>query len=200
VDLFEATSKPSYLERALALATEATARFANPAGGWFLTSGAEQQPLGRRLEISDSVEPSGNAAMISLLVRLSALTGRTSLDEAAVNALRAYASVIRQRGLDMAGWLDGALTHEGPFYELVVAGERGPLWETWNRLLPPWTVGALIPAGGASPELEKVMPTASEKRAAGGAAVAYVCVRGSCKAPTSSTTKLRASLLHEWEH
>jgi uncharacterized protein YyaL (SSP411 family) len=200
VDLFEATSKPSYLERALALATEANARFANPAGGWFLTSGAEQQPLGRRLEISDSVEPSGNAAMLSLLERLSALTGRTDLDDAAGNALRAYATVIRRRGLDMAGWLDGALIHDGPFYELVVAGERGPLWETWNRLLPPWTVGALIPASGAPPELEKVMPSASEKRAAGGAPVAYVCVRGSCKAPTSNTTTLRASLLHEWEH
>jgi uncharacterized protein YyaL (SSP411 family) len=138
--------------------------------------------------------------MLSLLERLSALTGRTDLDDAAGNALRAYATVIRRRGLDMAGWLDGALIHDGPFYELVVAGERGPLWETWNRLLPPWTVGALIPASGAPPELEKVMPSASEKRAAGGAPVAYVCVRGSCKAPTSNTTTLRASLLHEWEH
>jgi uncharacterized protein YyaL (SSP411 family) len=159
----------------------------------------DQEPLGRRLEVSDGVEPSGNASMISLLERLSALTGRAELEDAAVKALRVYAAMIRRRGLDMAGWLDGALLHEGPFYELVVAGEQGPLWETWNRLLPPWTVGALVPPNGPSPELEKAMPIASEKKASRNAAIAYVCVRGSCKAPASNATKLRASLLQGWE-
>jgi uncharacterized protein YyaL (SSP411 family) len=198
VDLFEATSKPAYLEHAIALATEATARFSNPSGGWFLTAGSDQEPLGRRLDISDGVEPSGSAAMILLLEELSALTGRSDLGAAATKALHQYAGTVRQRGLDMAGWLDGVLLDEGPFYELVIAGGSGPLADTWNHLLPSWAVGVRIPAERPAPELEKVMPTVSAKHARGDASLAYVCVRGSCKEPTSDPAKLRAEILGGW--
>ena len=198
VDLFEATSKPSYLERAVTLAAEAMARFSNPSGAWFLTAGSDQEPLGRRLDVSDGVEPSGNAAMILLLQRLSALTGRSDLGEAAGRALQRYAGTIRARGLDMAGWLEGVLLDEGPFYELVVVGKGGPLAEVWNQLLPSWTTGVRVPSGGLAAELEKLMPTASGKRDRAGVPLAYVCVRGSCKEPTSDPAKLRAQLLKGW--
>jgi uncharacterized protein YyaL (SSP411 family) len=98
----------------------------------------------------------------------------------------------------MAGWLDGALLHVGPFYELVIAGEQPSLFDTWTHLLPTWTAGARVPAGGPSSALERIMPTASEKRGRRVNALAYVCVHGSCNAPTSDPAALRAALLRGW--
>jgi uncharacterized protein YyaL (SSP411 family) len=97
----------------------------------------------------------------------------------------------------MAGWLEAALLDVGPFNEVVIAGEQTALLDTWSQLLPPWAVGVRLPARGPSAALEQVIPTAAEKRAGHGA-LAYVCVRGSCKAPTSDPAPLRVELLLGW--
>jgi hypothetical protein len=200
VDLFEATGKAIYLERAVALATGAMTRFSDPSGAWFLTSGSEQEPLGRRIDVSDGVEPSGNSSLIGTLRRLAALTGKGEFEDASRKALGRYASTIRQRGLDMAGWLDDALMAEKPFYEVVVAGKDGPLNAVRNRLLPPWIVGVLVAPEGPDAALEKAMPTAAGKHDRAGSPVAYVCVQGACKQPTSDPLVLRGELLAGWAH
>jgi hypothetical protein len=198
LDLFEATSKALYLERAVSLTTDASTRFENPAGGWFLTSGDAQEPLGRKLELDDGVEPSGNAAMIAVLERLAALTGRDDFGDAARRAIARYADIARERGLDMAGWLDGALLDEGPFYEVVIAGPRDSLSTAYAALLPAWATGVRVPKDGAAPDLVKSMPDTAEKRARGSTSVAYVCVHGACKSPTSDPAVLRRQLLTGW--
>jgi hypothetical protein len=200
LELFEATSEPLYLERAASLATDAMTRFAAKAGAWFLTASDDQQPLGRRIETDDGVEPSGNAAMVAVLTRLAALTGNADFAGAVRRALARYADVARERGLDMAGWLDGALLDEGPFYEVVIAGDSKPLVAARDALLPTWATGATVPSDGPSAAIEKAMPTAAEKRARGRTPVAYVCVRGSCKSPTSDPAELRRELLFGWTH
>ena len=67
VALFEASGQPAYLRQAITLVKQATDRFGNPRGGWYLTAGADQEPLGRRIEVFDGVEPSGNATMLLTL-------------------------------------------------------------------------------------------------------------------------------------
>jgi len=200
VELFEATGKPVYLQRATALATQAMGRFASPSGGWFLTSGAEQEPLGRRLETSDGVEPSGNAAMLLVLEKLAALSGTDDFTKPVERALHAYAGLSRQRTLDMAGWLDAALLAGGPLYELVIAdgAGAGALAGAWNGLLPTWTVGVEVGPEGPTPEQESAMPTAAGKRGRGGVSVAYVCVHGSCKQPITDAARLRRGGLVGW--
>ena len=198
IELFQATGKPLYLEQADALLSQANTRFANPSGAWFLTADSEQAPLGRRLETYDGVEPSGNAAFILALHKLAALTSRTELEALAARALSSYASTIRQRGLDMAGWLDGALLENGPAYELVIAGQSDALSAAWRTLLPAWTVGLQLNGSEPTPDLERVVPSVVEKRALNGRAVAYVCVHGACQQPTSDPARLRAELLAGW--
>jgi uncharacterized protein YyaL (SSP411 family) len=197
--LFEATAEPLYLEQATTLATEAMSRFASPGGGWFLTSGAAQEPLGRRLEIYDGVEPSGNAALLLCLEKLTALTSREDFSAAVAQTLARYAESVRRNGLDMAGWLDAALLANGPYYELVIAGASGGLSDTWRTLLPAWTSGVRIGAEGPTPQQIKAMPSASDKRARGSSALGYVCVHGSCNAPTSDPARLRSELLQGWQ-
>jgi uncharacterized protein YyaL (SSP411 family) len=154
--------------------------------------------------LSDSVEPSGNAVMILVLERLAALTGRDEFFEAAQKALFSQAARIRRQGLEMAGWLDGALLAVGPRYELVIAGSsEAPstrsLVEVWNGLSAPWTVGARVDAEGPGGELVNWMPPSAGKRDRRGTALAYVCVRGACQAPTSDASRLRTALLSGWK-
>src|SRR5262249_55412311 len=203
LDLFEATSDVSYLERAILLAQQANDQFANASGGWFLTMGADQEPLGRRMILTDGAEPSGNATMILLLERVAALTGREPLVEAARKALRAQAANLRGHAPEMAGWLDAALLEGGPLYELVVAGSsESPgtraLLDVWRGLCPTWTVGARIDAEGPTDQLATLMPTAAGKRDRRGTALAFVCVRGTCQAPIQDPSRLRAALLKGW--
>ncbi len=205
LDLFLATSKPDYLDRAVALVDSVIAWFVSPSGGWFLSSASEQEPMGRRMALTDSVEPSGNAVMIQTLERLAALTGRSDLEQAAAQALRGYGGAIQQSGLEMAGWLDGALLAAGPLYELVIAGAEGEtgtvaLRGTSERLLAPWVVEAHIPVAGASPDLLRSVPPLEGKTGRDGTATAYVCVKGSCKEPSSDPARLRSALLVGWMH
>jgi len=199
-ELFEATGKPQYLEQAQTLLTQALARFGSVDGGWFLTAGAAQEPLGRRIETYDGVEPSGNALLILTLEEVAALTGRDDFSKAASRALSRYADVMRQRGVDMAGWLAGALLENGPFYQLVIAGASDGLNDAWRALLPAWTVGAPLSGSGPTPDLARVMPTATGKRDLNGTPLAYVCVHGACQEPTADPKRLRNELLTGWLH
>jgi hypothetical protein len=103
-----------------------------------------------------------------------------------------------ERGMDMGGWLDGALLEAGPFYELVIVGKSGSIDGVWNHLLPPWTAGVRVDA--VSPGLEKVMPTLAGKHDRDGAPLAYVCVRGACQEPTTDAVRVRSELLAGWMH
>jgi uncharacterized protein YyaL (SSP411 family) len=203
LDLFEATGDATYLDRAIALTEQARKSFANPSGGWFLTSGADQEPLGRRMILDDGPEPSGNALMALLLERLAALTGREPMAEDARRALRARAASLRRQPIEMAASLDAALLEGGPFYELVIAGSNESagtraLLEVWKGLLPSWTVGARIDADGPADALVTLMPTAAGKRDRRGTALAFVCVRGACRAPIDEPSRLRSALLSGW--
>jgi uncharacterized protein YyaL (SSP411 family) len=198
IDLFQATGKSIHLERAISLATLALDHFGASEGGWYLTSDAAEEPLGRQLETYDGVEPSGASSLIEVLERLSALTGRDDFARAAEHALARYAGVIRHRGLDMAGFLDDGLLAQGPFYELVIAGVNPVLASTWNQLLPSWVVGVEVASSGPSNELARAMPTADGKRSPPGGALAYVCTHGACQRPTASPAELRQQLLRGW--
>jgi uncharacterized protein len=200
IDLFQATGEAEYLAHATALVSEARARFASTSGAWYLTAGAEQEPLGRRVETYDGVEPSGNAALISALLRLAVLTGNDDLSTAARRALNDYAGAMRQSNVDMAAWLDDALLEHGPSYELVIAGDSDALNDAWRSLLPAWVSGVRLNQAGPTPTQIQVIPTTAGKVGRGAGALAYVCVHGSCNAPTSDAAVLKRALLSGWLH
>jgi uncharacterized protein len=201
VTLFQATSNPSWLERAVELVTEVQKDFAHPDGGFFSTRAGG--PLDRRVELFDNEEPCGVSVMLSTLLGLAALTGRPALYDAIDRALAANAPTARRAGLGMASWLDAALLEAGPFYDVVIAGPPGAastvaLRNAWQTLSPPWAVRTDVDAAGASAALLAVLPPLEGKVARGTTAVAYVCVRGACSEPTSDSDKLRAQLRVGW--
>ena len=201
LDLFEVTFDLVHLEHAIALFDEANGALAAEKGGWYSTPAEEG--AGRRIELFDSEEPAGYAAMLGALTRLAALTGSAPLYAALDKAVAAYAENARAADAGMAGWLDAALLEAGPLYEVVIAGapddpRTRALVDTCRSLAAPWSVTVTVPEAGAPPATARVMPALVGKVGRAGGALAYVCVRGACKLPTADAAALRAEILSGW--
>jgi uncharacterized protein YyaL (SSP411 family) len=203
LDLYQVSGDAEQLRRVLLVLDHARAHFAREGGGWYLTSDEVETPLGRKIELFDSVIPSGIGAMLQALVRAAALTGRDDYRQDVRRALDAHAPVLERAGLEMACWLDAAARLLGPLYEVVVAGEPAavadaPLGRAVLRRLPVHVVLARVPAEGPDADLAALIPPAAGKTAADGRAVAYVCELGACREPTSDPETLLAQLADGW--
>jgi uncharacterized protein len=96
LDLFEASSKPSYLETALNLVRRGTLKFEDAKqGGFFSTAERAPDLLLRLKDDYDGAEPSGNSVATDLLLRLAHLTGDDALLSAAQRSLRGFAPKLR---------------------------------------------------------------------------------------------------------
>ena len=203
--LFEASGERQHLERAKTLIKEAEERFSRSGGGYFLAEERDESLILRPFEAFDAVRPSGNSALLDAQLRLAAITGDEALFEQVDTTINAYASLTTRAGLGMAGWLEVALHNLGPYYEVIIAGDAGDaatkaLQKVYDSLAPPWAVRVNIPAAGASAALMDAVPPTRDKRAEPGKALAYVCVRGSCKKPTGDAKTFRAQLLEGWSN
>jgi uncharacterized protein YyaL (SSP411 family) len=203
LDLYQVTGDVETLTRALALIDYAREHFARQEGGFFLTAAGAEAPLGRKVELFDSVIPSGNAALLQALLRAAALTGNSAYYEELTQALSAFTPLLERVGLEMACWADVAAKYNGPFYEVIIAGESpadqdAELTATVLRMLPANAVLVQVPASGPDAELAALLPPASGKQAAPEGAVAYVCEYGACQEPTSDPAQLRQQLLRDW--
>jgi len=203
LDLYQVTGDESRLRRALELIDITRRDFADPAGGCFLTAVAAEAPLGRKTELFDSVTPSGNSAFLQALLRAAALTGRDEYRDEAARTLARYAGIMEKAGLEMAWWFDAALRLNGPFYDVVVAGDPADaatqaLAATVTRLLPPHVALARVPTTGPSPGLVAMLPATTGKIAREGKPCAYVCEHGACLEPATEPDALREQLLAGW--
>ena len=130
------------------------------------------------------------------------MTGNQEYRREVQNALAMYAGLIEKALLEMSWWLDAAEKLNGPFYEVVIAGETSDgaaeLTATVLRTLPANAVLVRVPSAGPGPELAKLVPPAVGKKAADGKALAYVCEFGACQQPTSDTQKLLEQLAVGW--
>ncbi len=204
LELYQAGGDRDHLAAASELLSHARARFRHPKAGYYLTEEDQPAPMGRQVELSDGVRPSGNAVMQAALWSLAALSGRTELAAQVEADLAAYAGLLEKAGLEMAGWLDVALMTRGPFYDVVVAGRSGDrgtraLVEAFRDLHPAHAVLVRLPAGGPTPEELELMPGLLGKRALDGKATAYVCKQSACKLPTSDPGVMRAQILEGWD-
>ncbi len=203
LELFQATQDQVHLRHALDLAGQALSRFAAPGGGFFMTAAETEAPLGRQLDLTDSVRPSGTSVMLHVLIRAAALTGDQEYLGPVEKSLRHFGSLLHRTPLEMLGWYDAAQEYQGPFYEVVIAGsERSAdtraLVEVIERLQPSHAVLLRVPAGGPPPEVAELLPPTRGKTALADFATAYVCRFGSCASPTTDPGVLERQLLEGW--
>jgi len=89
LDLFEATSRPSYLKTAVDLAERGFKRFEDTReGGFFSTAENAPDLLLRIKDDYDGAEPSGNSIATDVLLRLAHITGKDEFRRSAEGALR----------------------------------------------------------------------------------------------------------------
>jgi uncharacterized protein YyaL (SSP411 family) len=198
LDLYDASGDETHLARALELVDRVLAHFAHPVAGFYLTR--DGVVLGRQVRIEDTVRPSGNAAMLHVLMRSAGLTGGRDLLERAESMLGAYSTAMARSGLETAWWFDAAEKLEGPSYEVVVAGASGSLVDAFRKLHPSHAQLVTIPAEGPGGRALELMPPLAGKRALDGAPTAYVCRFGACKKPTSDVSVLRRQILEGWTY
>ncbi len=202
LDLYQISGDLDHLAWARDLLATVQARFAHPQGGWYAEPAAAT-PLGRSLDVADSVLPSGGSATVNALLSLGALTGDPRWRTIAERQLALHAGLIRRAGLEMAGWLTAALRSLGPLHEVVVAGDpaheaaRSLLRAAWSRLSP-GVVVAPLPAGGAPSATAVWAPALARKAAIGGAPQAFVCRLGACQEPVNRPADLAAAIAEGW--
>ncbi|HXE42069.1 MAG TPA: thioredoxin domain-containing protein, partial [Candidatus Baltobacteraceae bacterium] len=97
IELYEATLEPAHLDFATELAETMLAKFYDAENGGFWQSAADAKDLILRVkEDYDGAEPSGNSVAILALLKLSSITDRKDLREAADQSLRLFANRLQQ--------------------------------------------------------------------------------------------------------
>ncbi|MBD3220650.1 DUF255 domain-containing protein [bacterium] len=203
LDLFQLTGEAAHLAWASEIVDIVRDDFARRDGLWYTAPGGGDAPLGRRVDLTDSVVPGGCSAMLDLILTHGTITGDTGAAELVSRELSRHGRLIEAAGLEMAGWLDVALRLEGPLHEVIVAGDPddagfASLWGAIAPRLSPAVVLLPVPAQGADAELVAIAPTVHGKAAMDGHAAGWVCNRGSCLAPTTDPLQIETMTREGW--
>ncbi len=193
LELFQATGAPHWFERALALAEEAEARFADPEGGWFQTASDAEALVSRPKDLMDNAQPSGNAVMAEVCLVLAGLSGDLAWRRRGEAALRILQPTAAQAPTG-AGWalrLFEALA-AGP-REVAVIGSDGPQRDALVATARAHTLpGTLIVA--AEEDHGDRVPLLAGRGMRDGAPTAYVCRELVCDRPVTDPQDLAAQL------
>jgi uncharacterized protein YyaL (SSP411 family) len=191
IGLYERTGHAPYLDQAGRWLDVLEAAYADPAGGYFTTSGDADDLVVRVKAGQDGPVPSGNALALQALARLAVLTGDPGLERRALGILRAFAGEIRRLPSAFAGLLAGAALLAEPV-QLVIVGEPGragllaaaAALPVANLILSP-----MADTAGLGPE-----HPAAGKPMVDARATAYICLGRTCQAPVTEPEALRRAL------
>lgn len=199
-DLYQASGNIDYLKQAIALVEYIRVNFKSDESGYYLTHKDTDIPMGRKIELFDSVRPSGNSVMVQVLLKVAAFTGNTAYREEAKKLLNVYSEIISKAGLEMAWWLDAGIKYHGPFYELIIIGDadndythdlKQVFWDNFPA-------HAVLISGSAKDMDYNLLQSAKGKTAIKGIPTAYVCKFGACNLPTSDIVELKTQLMEGW--
>jgi uncharacterized protein YyaL (SSP411 family) len=188
--LYEATFEAEWFDRARRLGDILLTRFADrERGGFFSTSEDHETLIARRKEIGDHPIPSGNSSAALGLLRLAALTGERSYEQAAEGVFRLFTEPASRHPEAFAHLLRAIDFYLAPTKEVALVGDDlTELATTVRTKFRPDLVLAGGPEGSDTPELLAHRPTIN------GLPTAYVCEGFACKQPVTDAQALAASL------
>jgi uncharacterized protein YyaL (SSP411 family) len=180
LELYEATFLDKYLDEAQRLADRMIGFFADQAGGFYMTASDAEALIFRPKEVYDGALPSGNSAAALVLMKLFALTKKDAYELQAAALFGHYASSVSQAPyahcflLSALDWhLNGPLeiTFHGPGDDQTVDKMLKVLYKHFM----PSKVVRYVPALGQGQ--------------------AFICFRGTCKAPIDSVKAFEEEIL-----
>ena len=199
--LYEASGRLRWLEEADRLMAIALEFFGDDEhGGFFFTASDHEQLIVRSKLASDNAIPSGNSVMVSNLLRLGVLLGRSDLRDKAGRTLALYGSAAAQSPFGHERLLAGLdAWHEG-FQEIALVGDlASPLAARLLRVvhesyIPNKVVALLDPAWPDAARIAERVPLLTGKQPLQGNPTAFVCRDYACQSPTTDPAALRAQL------
>ncbi|NGP89339.1 thioredoxin domain-containing protein [Fodinibius halophilus] len=194
IELYEATFKTSYLQKAVSLNKQFIDKFWDTGnGGFYFTSEEGEELLGRKKEIYDGAMPSSNSVAMLNLLRLGRLTGNTRWEEMADQCNKLFSSDIKKAPTGFGHALQSVSYSSASSKEIVIVGEKDHavtqqmLKELNSRFLPQSVV--LLKEPGDQ-EITDIASFTTEFEMKNGKPTAYVCQNYSCELPTNSPEKM----------
>lgn len=184
-------------DRAVALAAEVEARFADPDGGWFQTA-ADDVDAGPALpmrpkETWDNATPAGTSVMVEVCLRLAGTTGDLAWRDRAVTALRAVQSTVVRMPTGY-GWTLRQLEAlaAGP-REVAIVGRPGPARDALAAVAQDRPrAGVLTVVADADHDGRPAL--LAHRGEVDGQPAAYVCRDLACERPVTAPEELRVQL------
>ena len=195
LDLYEANFDPSYIDLAVKLTGKMQELFEDPEHGAFFTTAEGGSGLVLRMKDDyDGAEPSGNSIAALDLERLTHVTGRTELREAAERTLRALWPTMSSQPVAVPQMLVAADYFLAARREVVIAGDardesaRAFLHRLRSRFRP-YTIVLLVDSDDTRRKLLPMFPAIADMHQIDGKPTAYVCESYTCKLPTNDLSK-----------
>jgi hypothetical protein len=203
-ELYRSCFGIQYLEQAVAITDALLAHFRDgEEGGLFFTPDDGEALIARQKPVHDGAIPSANSLCPALLLRLSALTGRTDYSTAARELTAWYLREHSGSPAASTGMMISLDLFLGPPVEVVLVGDAGAT-DTRDLLAvldardsPGMAV--LLRRPGGDPILDELAPFTAGFTAIGGKATAYVCRDHACDLPVTDPGVL-ADLLDTPRH
>lgn len=202
LDLYEATYKPKYIRHAFELMTRVEKNFSSESA-YHETADDAETLIVRQVTAYDGVEPSGNSNAALALLRLSAYRADPALEERAVKIFRTFHDGIMEYGLNTPSMLQAFHLFLGGLKEVAVVGRKEePSTEEMLRFIRQGFFPNAVFAFAYEDNLEeaaKDVPLLAGRKVIDGKATAYVCRRGACLAPVTSTSDLEKLLNEDYK-
>ncbi|MEC9046909.1 MAG: thioredoxin domain-containing protein [Planctomycetota bacterium] len=198
LSLFECDGDPLWLSAAREVLSVMGARFGAADGSFYFCADDHEQLLARAKRADEGATPSGVAMAARALLRAGSLLGDSSVYERGVAVLRAHHALLAAGAAAAPSLMSAAQFHLARPVEVVVAGPpadprtQALLAVAWRATRMGVVVAPLHASNAES--LEGLSPVFRGKWRVDIEPCAYVCRRGTCKAPVTDAALLARAL------
>jgi uncharacterized protein len=194
--LAEAAGGTAHVDRALALAEDAVARFADPdAGGYFQTADDAEALVLRPKDTWDNATPSGNSVLAGVFARLALHTGDEEWRVRADDLVRLFHSRVERMPTGYGRLLQAATFLAAGPTEVAVVGAAGAARDALQRaVLSTPRVGTVLQVADVEEAATAGGPLLAHRGEVDGRPAAYVCHGFTCDAPVTDADDLAAAL------
>lgn len=195
LELYQASFEERWFLGARSLADTMLARFADSQGGGFFSTAVDSEPLvTRRKDIDDTPIPAGASSAAVGLLRLAALSGEYSYEQAAIGAIALLQDIAPQHPLAFGHMLQAIRLHAGPIAEVAIVGPAGAERDALVRVVRERHRPLVVLAVGDGDGSPTSVPLLAGRGSIDGAPAAYVCERFACLRPVTEPEQLRQLL------